>query len=228
MKRLSPLARLIAGDPYRKTRIHDEKGNFVGLKYLLAHGPLCAASFVSLRLLRRRPTVPFIPYAAVRAIRNVLGKNSVVLEFGSGMSTVWLAERCEHVYSVEDSREWFAAVSDRLERHQLRNVTYALQTDRDEYVRFPADREGRLFDFILIDGLFREECLRHAVHRLKPGGYIYLDDVDKDMTVPNGEMRRVEATIRDVVAQGGGTLTYFTDFAMTHLVVKQGVLAYIP
>lgn len=50
-------------------------------------------------------------------------------------------------------------MSDRLERHDLRNVTYALQPDRHEYGRFPADREGCLFDFMLIGGLFRQGAL---------------------------------------------------------------------
>jgi len=49
----------------------------------------------------RRPVLPWIPFAATRAIRKRLRRDWSVLEFGAGMSTIWFAERCATVYSVE-------------------------------------------------------------------------------------------------------------------------------
>lgn len=217
---------MIAGDQYRKTRLHDEKGHRVDLKYLYWHGPLSLASYVVLRLSKHRPVFPYIPYAAAHAIDRLLTSDSTVLEFGSGMSTIWLARRCGHLYSVEDSEQWFDLVSTRLHRDALDNVTYALHPDQAGYVGFPEAR-GVRFDVILVDGSFRAECLQRAVTSLKPGGSIYLDDVDKDMTIPDGNMRRAESYLHDVVSQCGGTMTYYTDFAVAQLTVKTGVLAHV-
>jgi predicted O-methyltransferase YrrM len=176
------------------------------------------------RLFGYRPAQPWISYAAASEIAKALDPTrSVVLEFGSGTSTVWLAERSAQLYSVEDSEPWFGRVSEWLRRSSVQNVVYALRSDKNGYIHFP-EKSDVLFDFVLIDGTYRSDCLKAAVGRLKPGGLIYLDDCDKDTALGNGDMREAEAFLREIAGQGQGQLTYYSDLAPTQCFVKQGAL----
>jgi hypothetical protein len=60
--------------------------------------------------------------------------------------------------------------------------------------------------------------------KLKSGGYLYLDNSDKDMTA-GGDMRDAERVVLDAVAQRSGSATYYTDFAPAQVVAMQGLLA---
>jgi predicted O-methyltransferase YrrM len=217
--------RLVAGDRFRKTRFHDAQGHFVGARRLLGHGPAALATAVLRKAFGHRQERPWISYAAARAIRSILNKNSVVLEFGSGMSTLWLARHSGRVYSVEASPEWFEAVSGRLRDRNLTHVTYALQSARPAYCGFPAD-ESRRFDFVLVDGAFRAACVETALRRVAEGGYIYVDDVDDAVPPWDREMELIETRLREAVRRCGGTLAFFTDFAPGHFVAKRGLLAH--
>lgn len=218
--------RFIRGSSFTKTRLHDEKGNLIGLRRLLLNGPRAITTGL-LSVFGYRPELPWISYAAAHEIEKALdSRHSVVLEFGSGMSTIWLARRSAKVYSVEHSDVWFGFVAEHLQRLSLENVVYELRPEKDAYIHFPDTRDV-FFDFVLIDGLYRSDCLKNAISRLKPGGLIYLDDCDKDMTVLNGDMRIAEACLCDIAQHRQGKLVYYTDVAPTQFFVKQGALCRI-
>jgi predicted O-methyltransferase YrrM len=222
---VSLLQKLIAADPWHRTRLHDARGNLVSFGRLLRHAGPCLWTLAALKLAGRRPEAPFIPYDAAGAIGKLLrglGPESRVLEFGSGMSTLWLARRCGRLFSVEHSAEWFAIVSGELERQGLDNVTYALRPERDGYVGFPEGADP--FDLVIVDGSWRKECFERAVERLKPGGFLYVDDTDKASILPDGDLPKIEALVRRTIADRGGETTYYTDLAPTQFIAKQGLL----
>src|SRR5690349_10957027 len=88
--------------PLRKTRFHDEKGNLVSFPYLVTHGPLALLSLINLKLFGVRAEKPWLSYAAINEIDQFLTPEKTVLEFGSGMSTIWFAKKSNQVYSVEN------------------------------------------------------------------------------------------------------------------------------
>lgn len=131
-------------------------------------------------------------------IINALPEGGRMLEWGSGGSTVWFADRLPagaELISVDHDREWHGKVAECL-RGRL-NVRLVLSeptgplgrnaTIEEEDVRplrglvhaadeFAGDRK---FDVILVDGYARGACLRHAGRLLAPGGVVFLHDAQR-------------------------------------------------
>jgi predicted O-methyltransferase YrrM len=210
------------GGANRISRFHDEKGNFVDTAGLVNALP-ALASALARRLFDRRPRVPMISYRARRVIAGLLTPETRMVEFGSGHSTPWFAARVGSLLSVEDDPDWHARVSALLAERGFENVRHELR-DAAGYADL-SYFAGASLDFVLVDGTDREGCVRAAAAKLKPGGYLYLDNSDKDMTIPGGDLRRAEAALVEAVRARGGELRYFSDFSPGNFFVEQGALA---
>jgi predicted O-methyltransferase YrrM len=224
----SLLTKIISGDHLRKSRLHDEKGNFAGWGNICRHlAPAAATALLRVAVGYRRQ-LPWISYSAIRQLRQFLTKESRVLEFGSGMSTIWYAKHAGEVCSVEDYAPWFESVSGIIERQKLANVHYKFAATADEYFSFKSE-DSRGFDLIMIDGSWRSKCVAHAKGLLKPGGILYVDNTDKDSAPGgDGDLRVAEALAREFAAERGAQVREFTDFAPAQLFVEQGLLIKLP
>lgn len=214
---------IIAGSGERPTRFHDDKGNRVPFASLW-YAPHAFVTTFLRACFGYRPPIPWLSYRAQRQIARILGPDKVVLEFGSGMSTLWLARRCGQLYSFEDDETWYRRVQAGLLKMRLPGVQHHF---RDQ-VRYPdvSDFPDQSFDFVLIDGSKRPDCVRNALPKLKPGGWIYLDNTDRFARIkPESEYQEAERLLFDAVRQCNGTVRYFTDFVPTNFVAKQGMLA---
>jgi predicted O-methyltransferase YrrM len=118
----------------------------------------------------RRPKLPWLGYRAIRHLDGLLNPDWKILEFGSGMSTMWFAKRCHRVVSVEDNELWYLKVKKMLEEHGVTNVEYKFK-NTNEYHILDEYTDG-YFDFILIDGVQRDKCARSALPKIREGGYI--------------------------------------------------------
>lgn len=114
-----------------------------------------------------------------------------VYEYGSGASTMWLAQRCARIDSVEH-HAGFAEMM----RGALPQDTVSLRTvepTASDAPRIPSGKEGHEgldfydyvhsiedadgpFDVIVIDGRAREACLEVAASHLKSDGIIIFDN----------------------------------------------------
>lgn len=217
----------MAGDALRKSRLHDEKGNFVGVRRLFLHAPHALATGMLRLAVDYRPALPWISYSAIHVLEKFLTKSSRVLEFGSGMSTIWYAKHAGEVYSVEDYKPWFDKVSGLLNQQNITNINYHYASEVSDYSQFMTlDDSG--FDLIMIDGSHRSACIGQASKLLRSGGILYLDNSDKDSTARGGDMRLAEEfALRFALDQNAQT-TYFTDFAPTQLFVQQGLMVKLP
>ncbi|MFG6102882.1 class I SAM-dependent methyltransferase [Leptothoe sp. EHU-05/26/07-4] len=224
---ISNLTTKIISGQKRKTRLHDEKGNLISLSKLLKHGPLSLVSGILRLTIDYRPELPWISYEAIGVLREFLSKESRVLEFGSGMSTIWYAKYAGEVCSVEDYRTWYDKVSKVLEKKQLDNVNYHFAENHQEYKTFMAsDSDG--FDLIMIDGKVRCECVKNAIKLLRSGGILYLDNSDKYSSVGIGDIRLAEKYALEFAHKVGAKITYFTDLAPTQFFVQQGLMIKVP
>ena len=208
----------------RISRFHDEKGNFVDTAGIPNALP-AFLSAVAKHILDHRPQVPMISYRARRMIASLLSEDTRMVEFGSGNSTPWFAARVGFVLSIEDLPEWFDYVQKRLKEKEIQNVRHELRTTKN-YADL-SDIDDSSLDFTLIDGTNREGCVRSVIPKLKPGGWLYLDNSDKDQTFPDGDMRRAENALREVAAARSGSIYYFSDFSPTNFFVEQGMLVQI-
>ena len=170
---MSLLTKIISGDKLRKSRLHDEKGNFATWKNVSLHAvPATLTGFLRLSV-GYRPEQPWIAYSSIKFLQSFLVKESRVLEFGSGMSTIWYAKHSGEVFSVEDCKPWYDKVSNIIENKHLSNITYKFTEDESEYSSFMSnDTKG--FDLVMVDGMFRSKCILNAAKLVRPGGVLYL------------------------------------------------------
>ena len=67
--------------------------------------------------------LPWWSLGAIRAIEEHLGQDHQVFEWGSGGSTLFLANRCQEVTTVEQNPEWLDKVGNALRKRKLANTT---------------------------------------------------------------------------------------------------------
>ena len=125
-----------------------------------------------------------------------LNEAKVVLEYGSGFSTVHLGNRLKdwgRLMSVEHDRRWFDQVTTLLREQNLKNVTLLLREPKTgpphrdfqrfsernlrEYIEAPQKylKEGDV-DLVFVDGRQRINCALAAARLMKPGGYLMIHD----------------------------------------------------
>jgi hypothetical protein len=124
----------------------------------------------------RKPTAPWLTIEAIQTLEKILTKEMVGFEWGSGRSTMWLADRLKLLVSVEHNSEWYAIVRGDLASRKCSNVDLRLRSS-DSYADEIKAFEGK-FDFILIDGETRSKCIAAAANKVSAGGYIFIDNAD--------------------------------------------------
>jgi predicted O-methyltransferase YrrM len=133
---------------------------------------------------RKSPGDPWLSRPANLILDSFLRKDDVGLEFGSGKSTVWFAERVSGITSIEHDSTWHDKVTKELAMRNLRNVD-CLLVERDvedekgqdaAYVRITDKFAKNSFDFILVDGAYRDNCALASLELLRPGGILIIDD----------------------------------------------------
>jgi hypothetical protein len=121
--------------------------------------------------------IPWFTYNAIEFLNSRIKKNMIVLEFGSGNSTLWWSRRVSRVVSCEQDKIWF----DRMLPKMPRNVEYLhinLISDLYRAKTVPQIRDA--FDIIVIDGRERVKCAVNSLHTLRNDGVIIWDNSDRE------------------------------------------------
>ena len=147
--------------------------------------------------------IPWYTYPAIEYIKQLDFSNKIIFEYGSGNSTRFWGERCKKVVSVEDNKEWYDKIKDKLPDH----VEYYLLEERQEYIK-SINKYPDKFDVIIIDGNHsRYECAVEALNKLRDDGFIILDNSDwKEKT--SALLR--ESDLIEVDMSGFGPINYYT------------------
>lgn len=117
--------------------------------------------------------IPWFTYPAIRLLDDRVQGAWRVLEFGAGMGTLWWTERVLEVVAVEHDVVWATQVSTQCKARVERTDG----NSADAYVR-PVLGSGP-YDVIIVDGLYRNECLAAAPDLLSAAGVIVLDDAQR-------------------------------------------------
>lgn len=113
------------------------------------------------------------------------------IEWGSGRSTTWFAQRVTHLTSVEHDEAWAAKVRADLARDSLTNVdlrVVALEHDPrgpapealdhvPAYVAVADAFADGALDLAIVDGHYRPLCVLMAIRKLRSGGILVIDDI---------------------------------------------------
>jgi len=132
------------------------------------------------------PDSPWLCSDAVRILDSWLRPTDRGLEWGSGRSTVWLARRVAHLISIEHNPTWAEIVKKKLyDAGVTRNVDYNLypegineKTD-SSYIEVVKDIKPSTLDFCLVDGVSRDHCALACLEKLKPGGILIIDNINR-------------------------------------------------
>lgn len=211
---------IVKGTPFRRSRLHNHWGERVDAKGL-AYLPHSVVTTIWLKLTGRRPEMPWLGYRAVKRLDGLIEPDWRIVEFGSGMSTIWFARRCAFVLSLETDDRWFANVHAQLGRAGLENVDcrlcHATADGVPDYSGAVSDRQGTAFDLALVDGARRDLAMEVALTLVKPGGYVFLDNTD----LPNDDCRIAAARLSDAAAR----MWLFNDLSPGIVMVNEGTLA---
>lgn len=145
--------------------------------------------------------IPWWTYGAIQAVERRLTEldgAARVFEYGSGASTVWLANRSKEVHSVEHHAGFAQVMRRVLAQAGLRDKVELLEVGA-ETLSDPITRSGRkgenhvdytaysqaikqvggLFDIVVVDGRARVACCMASLPYLAPGGLIVFDDAQR-------------------------------------------------
>jgi hypothetical protein len=141
---------------------------------------------------RVAPRNPWLTKAACELLADWLSADDIGLEWGSGRSTLWFAERVAHLTSVEHDATWHNRVRSQLSQQGFANVDlrhYSLENQRQDevspYVCVGSEFPRGSLDFVLVDGQRRSQCVSIALEILKPGGLLILDNAEKYIPHPS-------------------------------------------
>jgi len=135
--------------------------------------------------------LPWWSLPAINFVDRKISRTSHVFEYGSGGSTLFLAQRFARLKSIEQDPEWTLKVSQQLDDHKLTNVEI-LQSEINlsskeefecsEYLL----RLNKNYDLIVVDGedhfgpnstwSSRTSCFKRAERFINKGGVILVDD----------------------------------------------------
>jgi hypothetical protein len=208
------------GDSFRTSRFRDYAGrplDLAGFRFL----PLSLATTIAFKSFGYRARLPWLGFRAIKAIEQLLTRDSKVLEFGAGMSTLWFSQRCARVTSIETSPEWFARCQGFLTRKRISNVDLLSVPAGPGYPHIE-DLAQHSFDFVLVDGIDRLAEMRAALRLVSKGGHIFLDNSDAPTEEHRSARRLLEAAAPNLA-----NIQVFTDLYPGYIGANQGILARI-
>jgi predicted O-methyltransferase YrrM len=129
---------------------------------------------------------PWLTPDAIRLLATLLRPSDRGVEFGSGRSTIWFAQRVAALTSVEHDEQWYQTVTAKLKARGLDNVDYILarpdqpveRGGMSSYARTALDFADASLDFALIDGHYRDYSAKFVLPKIKPGGILIIDNVN--------------------------------------------------
>jgi hypothetical protein len=119
--------------------------------------------------------IPWFTYPAIEYLGQFDFQGMNIFEFGCGNSSHYWTRRGAVVWSVDHDEDWHRKMCSEASPAQ----TFYLGQDPESYLR-AIERPGIAFDVVLIDGILREECVAPAIAHLRRGGFIILDNADRD------------------------------------------------
>jgi hypothetical protein len=150
---------------------------------------------------------PWITFRARHFLKQLLQKNMHIFEYGAGGSSLFFARYVSSVITVEHDEAWLEQVRKVMKTEKMINWqgylvapqekaenAIADPSDPDAYVS--ADEQYKMysfkqyatfinqyadesFDIVFVDGRSRPSCVKHALPKVKKGGYLILDNSDQ-------------------------------------------------
>jgi hypothetical protein len=188
--------------------------------------------------------IPWLTFGAIHFLKKNINDEMNVFEYGSGGSTLFWAKNTKSVVSVEHNREWFEIMEKQLSKLKISNLEYLFREPQpdasfakkqfqnpDDYISsdelavgknfeayvksidaFPDDQ----FDLIVVDGRARPSCIKHSIKKLKVGGFLVVDNADREYYLAPFDFKRRSWKRWDF----SGPVPFLMNFSMTTILKK--------
>jgi len=134
----------------------------------------------------RGEPIPWFTYPAIALLESRVRDASRVLEFGSGMGTLWWSERVAEHVAIEHHAGWADMIA-----AQSRATIHRADGATPEAYLAPTRGLGA-FDIVIVDGIHRNECLVAAPGLLATDGVVILDDAQRAEYAPGIDALRAQ------------------------------------
>lgn len=176
--------------------------------------------------------LPWINYRGIAFLNKTVTEKMNVFEYGSGGSTKYWIEKGANVYSVEHDREWYDLVlksfADNkvssthqiflkepeqldLQEYDISNPDHYVSSGKKKYKNYATaidQFDNCFFDIVLVDGRARPSCVKHAVPKIRKGGYLVLDNSDREYYTSHPRIKELLGSFEKVFDSfGPGTYT---------------------
>ena len=144
---------------------------------------------------------PWLTYGAIEFLDSILCREMRVCEYGVGGSTLFFLDRVHEIVSIEHDAEWLSKlkvivpVSNQWTLHVIppsgirsgttKADSYASEHPGfggfsfEEYARLIESYPDNFFDLVQVDGRARVPCMKHSIAKVKPNGFLVLDDAER-------------------------------------------------
>ncbi|MEO6001393.1 MAG: hypothetical protein ABIN89_31365 [Chitinophagaceae bacterium] len=151
--------------------------------------------------------LPWITFPGIDFLKDHLNKDSNVFEYGGGGSSLFFINHANEVVTIEHHKEWFEKVRNKVLLKKSSNwIGKLIPPDLKEgdaeldpndphdyytneepyyncifksYVTYIDNYPEKYFDLVMIDGRSRPSCIWHSMPKVKPGGYILIDNSNR-------------------------------------------------
>ncbi len=120
---------------------------------------------------------PWLTNDSIKFLSNWIKPDDVILEFGSGQSTIWFAKRTKHVTSIEHNKKWYR-ITQKYIKNSSTKANLILGTNKNKYLKTLKKFSNNSIDICLVDGEWRRDCLLGVFNKIKKGGMIILDNAE--------------------------------------------------
>lgn len=124
----------------------------------------------------RNQPIPWITYPAIDYLDQLDFSGKNIFEYGGGNSSFYWAKKAKSVTVVESDKRW----SKFLKKNKTENMTVDYAKAKKDYIN-SIDFYNKAFDVIVIDGVYRKDCVKPALRNLKKGGFIILDNSEREI-----------------------------------------------
>lgn len=121
--------------------------------------------------------IPWLTYPAIHFLQGRLTKEHRIFEFGSGNSTLWLAERSKQVVSIEYDAAYYDLLAPKLKNFP--HIEYLQAQPGLDYYQQLSKRTEK-FDVVIIDGRERVLCALHCLEALSEQGVVVFDNSERE------------------------------------------------
>jgi len=156
---------------------------------------------------------PWLTFTAIDYIKDKISREDKVFEYGGGGSTLFFLNHALSTVTVEHDEKWFSLLKERILLKKYENWTGIHEPATDIGsgagldIANPADYYSddenfkncnfrnyalainaypdEFFDWVIVDGRARPSCIVQALNKIKPKGYLILDNSDREYYLRN-------------------------------------------